>query len=315
MKTKKLGRTGLQVPILGLGAASIGRLPEGGHDREVAAATVEAALDAGCTLIDTAPLYGGTLSEEIIGSVLRDRPEDRDRVTVTTKVGQLREGRDYSYDAVMRHVEASQARLGMETFEILYIHDAMGMPLLEVLGKDRALGALRKLQDDGVVKFVGSAANDPDANGPYIETGEFDVAVVPDAWSLLNQSANRYIFPAAEKHNVGIVLATPLERGLLATGPVEGIDYLNRDFTPEIVEHAGKIKQVCDDHGVSMVAASLQWCLRHPLVSTVVPGAQTPEQATENIAAGKVELDASFWSDLDPLVYDFYEDAYIRRPL
>ena len=315
MRTKTLGRTKLEVPIIGLGAAFIGKQREGGTDLDLAMATVEAALDAGCTLIDTAPLYGGTLSEQAIGSVLKGRPEDRDRVMVTTKVGQLREGRDYSYDAVMRNVEDSQKRLGMDRFEILYIHDAMGVPLPEVLGDDRALGALRKLQDEGVVRFAGTAANDPDANGPFIETGEFDVAVVPDAWSLLNQSANRYIFPAAEKHDVGIVLATPLERGLLATGPVEGIDYLNRDFTPEIVGHAGKIKQVCDDHGVSMVAAALQWCLRHPLVATTIPGAQTPEEAIQNIEAGTVDPDVAFWADLEPLACDFYDKAYIRASL
>lgn len=315
MRTKTLGRTGIKVPIVGLGAAFIGRQPEGGSDLDLAIATVEAALDAGCTLIDTAPLYGGTLSEQAIGSVLRSRPKDRDRVTVTTKVGQLREGRDYSYDAVMRHVESSQERLGMDRFEILYIHDAMGVPLPEVMGDDRALGALRKLQNEGVVRFVGTAANDPDANGPFIETGEFDVAVVPDAWSLLNQSANRYIFAAAEAHGVGIVLATPLERGLLATGPVDGIDYLNRDFTPEIVEHTGKIKQVCDDHGVPMVAAALQWCLRHPLVATTIPGAQTPEEAVQNIQAGSVAPDDAFWVDLEPLAQDFSEAAFIRAPL
>jgi len=314
VRTKTLGRTGLEVPVVGLGGAFIGRQPEGGTDLDAAMATVEAALDEGCTLIDTAPLYGGTLSEQAIGNVLKTRL-DRNDVIVTTKVGQLRGGRDYSYDAVMRHVEDSQERLGVERFEILYIHDAMGIPLPEVLGKDCALGALRKLQDEGSVRFIGTAANDPEANGPFIETGEFDVAVVPDAWSLLNRSAERYIFSAAAEHEVGIVLATPLERGLLATGPVEGIDYLNRDFTLEIVEHAGKIKQVCEDYGVSMVAAALQWCLRHPLVATTVPGAESPEQAVQNIQAGSVELTEDFWSDLEPLAQNFYEDGYIRVPL
>ena len=141
----------------------------------VTISTLAQLQNQGCTLIDTAPLYCQTRSESSIGRALRERPDLAAECTVTTKVGQLREGRDYSYDAVMRHVESSQERLGMDRFEILYIHDAMGVPLPEVMGDDRALGALRKLQNEGVVRFVGTAANDPDANGPFIETGEFDV--------------------------------------------------------------------------------------------------------------------------------------------
>ncbi|HAA77383.1 TPA: hypothetical protein DCE37_19905 [Candidatus Latescibacteria bacterium] len=319
MRKKTLGRTGLEVPIVGLGTVFIGGQLEGGSpgqlDEGRGVATVEAAMKAGCTLIDTAPLYGGTVSESIIGEALRANPDLAKDVIVTTKVGRLSEGRDYSYDAVMRSVEGSQERLGLDRFEILYVHDAMGVPVEEVVGKCRAVGALRKLQDEGVVGYIGTAANDPDANGPFIETGEFDVAVVPDAWSLLNQSANRYIFPAVEKHSVGIALATPIERGLLATGPIESADYLNRNFTPEILEHAGKIKTVCDDHGVPMVAAALQWCVRHPLVATTIPGARTADEAAQNMAAGNLDLDDAFWADLEPLVKDFYEDGYIKAAL
>ncbi len=315
MRKKVLGRTGLEVPIVGLGTVFIGGQLEGGApgelDFERGVATVEAAMQAGCTLIDTAPLYGKTDSEKIIGRALQANPELAKNVMVTTKVGRSAEGRDYGYDGVMRSVESSQKRLGLDRFEILYIHDAMGVPMEEVLGKERALGALRKLQDEGIVGFVGTAANDPDANGPFIETGEFDVAVVSDAWSLLNQSADRYIFSAVEKHDVGVALATPIERGLLATGPIEGRDYLNREFTPEILEHAGRIKQVCDDHGIAMVAAALQWCVRHPLVATTIPGARTTEEAVRNTEAGGVDLSDAFWADLEPLVRDFSADGFI----
>ncbi len=202
MRTKRLGRTELEVPIVGLGTVFIGGQAEGGApgelDVERGIETVVAALEAGCTLIDTAPLYGGTVSETIIGKALAERPDLAAGVTVTTKVGRTLEGRDYGYDAVKRSVEASQARIGREHFDIVFIHDPMGMPFADVLGPDRAMGALRSLRDEGVVRFIGMAANDAVANGPFIETGEFDVAVVPDAWSLLNQSAARLVFPAVE---------------------------------------------------------------------------------------------------------------------
>ena len=302
METKLLGRTGLEVPIVGLGTLFVGSRDRmggaGDLDEDLAAQTVVAAIEAGSTLIDTAPLYGGTICEKIIGRALRERPDLAAICTVTTKVGRLKEGMDYSYDAVMRSVAASQERLGLERFDLVYIHDATCVPMEEVMGTDRALGALRKLQDEGVVRFVGTA----ESNGPYIETGEFDAAEVTDAWSLLNQRAAERIFPAAERHHVGITVATPIERGLLAAGPIPGVEYLSREFSRECLEHVGRIQRLCEDGGIPLVAASLQWCTRHPLVATAIPGARNPEEATENATAGVVEITAAFWEALEPLV-------------
>jgi D-threo-aldose 1-dehydrogenase len=313
MQKKRLGRAGVEVGIVGLGAAFIG-VPQvelapkvyAGQpqhmDLELGARAVHAALEAGCTLIDTAPLYGDFRSEELIGRALRQRPDLAAGCTVTTKVGRTYAGYDFSCDAVRRNVEESQRRLGLERFAVLYIHDPMGWPMEQVLGRDRALGALRKLQEEGIVKAVGIAANEPDTNAPYIETGEFDAAVVPEAWSLLNQKARERILPAAERHNVGLVVATPLERGLLATGPRPGIDYLARRFSPRVLDRVNKIQALCREHQVPLAAAALQWCTRHPQVAAAIPGARTPEEARENTLAGQVAIPEGFWKELEPLV-------------
>ena len=216
MKTKILGRTGLEVTIIGLGTIYIGSRPSGPPndlDEEIGAQTVEAAIEAGCTLIDTAPLYGGTVAEKIIGNVLRNRPDLAAKCTVVTKAGNYVEGKNHSFDNILRSVEASLERLGLKQLDVVYIHDTMGVPMEQIMSKDGALGALRKLQNEGVVRFIGSASNDPPTNTPYIETGEFDAAVVPDAWTLLTQEAAERILPAAEKYNIGISCATPLEIG------------------------------------------------------------------------------------------------------
>jgi D-threo-aldose 1-dehydrogenase len=313
MKTKILGRTGLEFSIAGLGTAFTGiptanlaaaAYKEREHtlDEELGVQTIIAAMEGGCTLIDTAPLYGGTRSETMIGRALQVRPDLAAGCTVTTKVGRLIEGQDYSFDAILRSVEASLKRLGLERLEVVYIHDQMGVPMDQVMGKDGALGALRKLQAEKVVGYIGTAANNPETNGPYIETGEFDAAVVADAWSLLNQTAAQQILPAAEKHNVGLVIATPLERGLLATGPVAGINYLNRNFSQAVLDHVAKIQQLCREYNIPMAAAALQWITRHPQITSVIPGARVPEEATENARAGQVEIPEAFWTDLEPLV-------------
>jgi D-threo-aldose 1-dehydrogenase len=313
MKTKILGRTGLEVPIVGLGTAFLG-IPTPNQvpleyrdgpsqvDPEIGVQTIIAALEAGCTFIDTAALYGRTQSETIIGQAFRQRPELAANCLVTTKAGRLYEGQDYRVDAVLRHVFGSLERLGLERLELVYIHDAMGFPMNEVLSKNGALGALRHLQDQGVIQYIGTAANDPATNIAYIETGEFDAAVIADSYSLLNQMAEERLFPAAEKHDVGLVAATPLERGLLATGPVAGVNYHDRNFSPEVVAHAGKIKRLCQDYAVPMVAVSLQWLTRHPLVATTIPGARVPEEAVANLQAAEIEIPPALWDDLEPLV-------------
>ncbi len=210
MQSKILGRTGLEVPIVSFGTAFLARvMGADGHflpgvDEDVGVENVVAAIEGGCTLVDTAPLYGNTASEKIIGRALRERPDLAEKCTVTTKVGRSGSEYDFSFDGVMQQVEDSQERLGLDAFDVLYIHDPMDFPMQQVMAKDGALGALRKLQDEGVVRFVGIAANDPDSNGPYIDTGEFDASVVPDAWSLLNRAADTFIFPGLKNTMWGL---------------------------------------------------------------------------------------------------------------
>ena len=305
METKILGRTGLEVTIIGLGTIYIGSRPSEPPwelDEELGARTVEAAIEAGCTLIDTAPLYGGTTAEKIVGNVIRNRPDLAAKCTVVTKAGTHREGKDHSFDAILRSVEASLERLNLEQLDLVYIHDAIDVPMEQVMSEDGALGALRKLQNEGVIRFIGAASHDPPTNTLYIETGEFDAAVVPDAWSLLNQEAAERILPAAEKYNIGISCATPLEVGLLATGPMPDVDYGKRHFSQECLDHVAKIQRLCQDYEIPLVAAALQWCLRHPQVTTAIPGARTPEEAVENVKAAELEIPEAFWDDLAPLV-------------
>ncbi|HCL29525.1 MAG TPA: hypothetical protein DIC52_13935 [Candidatus Latescibacteria bacterium] len=320
MQKKRLGRTDVDISIVGVGTAFLG-IPQVNDaaraygeaapafdaiiDRDLGAQAVIAGIEAGCTVIDTAPLYLGTAAEEMIGAALRSRPDLRQQVTVTTKVGQLYGEVDHSRDAVLKHVEGSLQRLGLESFDVLYIHDQMGLPMKQVMGADGSLGALRQLQKEGVVKWVGTAANEPATNADYIATGEFDAAVIPECWSLLNQRAQQRILPAAIQHNVGLVGATPLERGLLATGPVPGIDYLARDFTQPVLDHVATIQGLCADHGVSLNAVSLQWCARHPQVAATIPGARTPAEARANGEAGSATIPETLWTDLEPLVKDW----------
>ncbi len=298
---KTLGRTGIAVSTVGVGCAWLG-LKNDILDEDLALRTVWAALESGVTLIDTAPLYLASVSERIVGRALRERPDLARNAIVETKVGHWPTGFDYSYDMAMRCIQGSVERLGIDHFPLLYIHDAPKDLLERVMAPGGALAALRKLQSEGVVDHVGIAVNDPQQNAPYVETGEFEIAVVPEAYSLLNQVALERIFPAAERFGMGVVVAVPLEKGLLATGVRSGETYPGRRFSADCLAHVGKIEDVCARHGVSLLAAALQFCTRHPVVATVIPGARTPEEARANALAGAESIPDAFWADLRPLI-------------
>ena len=263
METRVLGRTGLQVSVLGLGAAYIG-LPRPEQPRDEAEVrrgkeTLWAAVESGCRLIDSAAGYGRGGSERLIAAAFRERPDLAADVLVTTKVGKVPFAHDGTYDMAMRSIEGSMERLRVERFPLLYIHDPMDMPMDLVMSERGTLGALRTLQKRGLLDYVGVAANDPVTNATYIETGEFDAAVVPEAWSLINRLAEERIFPAAERHGTGLVIATPLEVGLLAVGARKSDTFPRRRFSPEVLAHVRQLETVCEHHGVSLAAAALQY--------------------------------------------------------
>ncbi len=316
MQTKRLGRTELQLPIVGIGTAFIGiptqnkTVPEYADapsqvDQELGVATLVAAIDAGCTFFDTAALYGRSLSESLIGEALCQRPAAKDRLVITTKAGRTHDGCDFSSDAVVRSVYDSLERMGLQRLSVVYIHDAMDQPMDFVLSQQGALGGLRKLQGQGVIEHIGTASNDPATNLGYIKTGEFDCAVIADSWSLINRIAERELFAAAAQHDVGLIAATPLERGLLVTGPQENTRYLNRRFSQECLDHVARIQQLCADYAVPMLAVALQYCARHAQIASTIPGARVPSEARSSLAAAQQPVPERLWDDLRPLVRHF----------
>ena len=102
---------------------------------------------------------------------------------------------------------------------------------------------------------------------------------------------------------MGIVVATPLERGILATG-VKGAEseYLGRRFSPDVLQQVEKLESICERHGVSLLAAALQYVTRHPVVSTTIPGARSPEEGRQNARAAKERIPEAFWQEVEPLV-------------
>jgi D-threo-aldose 1-dehydrogenase len=306
LPTRTLGKTGVQVTVLGVGCAWLGRRPDGSIDEEGGVEAILAALDSGVRLIDTASLYVDGTAERVVGQALRARPALASEIVVETKVRDVREFR-YSAAETRRSVETSLQRIGIDHIPVVFIHDPPADVFDRVMGPDGALAELRRLQSEGIVGHVGIASNNPWDNTPYIETGEFEAAVVPDAYSLISNVALERMFPAAQRFGMGVVVATPLERGLLATGTraQHPEDHINRQFTPESLAQVERIEGLCGEYGVSLLAAALQFVVRHPAVTCTVPGARRPEQAIANTSAMLESIPDAFWRDLEPLLQNF----------
>jgi len=318
MRTKKLGRTGFEVSTVGLGTATIGlKHPNlifqaydgtdsrwlGYSDSLMGASCVQAAIRGGCTLVDTAPKYLTGEAESMIAIAMNGQSSG---ILVTTKIGVLydQDGYDFSYDAAMRCFEGSLRRLDLDTMPLVYLHDPMGQERKQV--EQGVLRAMQSLRDQRGIQYIGIAANDPGTNADWIETGIFDAAVVPDCWSVLDQRAAKRIVPAARKYGVGLVAATVVERGLLATGPVIGRAYLGRDFSPECFAHVARVQKFCAEWNLPLGAVALQWPTRDDLpanriFASAIPGARTPAEATQNALWGSIEIPAEFWAEFDRL--------------
>jgi D-threo-aldose 1-dehydrogenase len=327
MKTRawdRLGNGGVTLTELGFGAAPVANLYRAISDDE-AHAVLTAAWDAGVRYFDTAPLYGLGLSETRMNRFLRGRP--RADYVISTKIGRLfrattpdkRDGfgkwfdvpsrneiYDYSYDGVMRSLEFSLERLGIDHVDILYAHDldvfthksqaVRDAKLAEFMdGGYRALIALR---DQGVIRAFGAGVNEWESCQWLTERGDFDIFLLAGRYTLLEQEALTSFLPLAVARGIGIVIGGPYNSGVLATGAKPGAFY-NYDLAPDwVLQRVDRIAAVCRAHGVAMVDAAFQFPLRHPAVISVIPGGQGVDEVAANLRAATAAIPPALWADL-----------------
>lgn len=318
---RKLGRTGLEVSILGFGSAPLGDLYKKLED-STAIAAVERALALGINLVDTSPLYGSGLAEHRCGTAIRRVP--RDQVVISTKVGRWmdpfhgpaagsryagglphRAVVDYSYDGTMRSVEQSLLRLGTDRLDLLLIHDVdiwtHGVDAIEDRFREAMNGAyvaLDKLRGEGVVRGIGIGVNEAEMCVRFAKAGSFDTMLLAGRYSLLEQPALAHFLPLAQQQGIGVLLGGVFNSGILATGAVAGAKYNYRDAPPEILTKVARIERVCAAHGVALSTAALHFALGHPTVVSAVLGAQTPQEVERNVAALSSVVPSVLWSDL-----------------
>jgi len=255
---------------LGLGCAPLGGLytPVSEDD---ARATVDAAWDAGIRFFDVAPLYGEGRSEKRLGAALADRP--RDEYVLSTKVGRLITGGevvfDFSRDGVLRSLEESLERLGLDRVDVLLVHDPE-QHMEQAL--DEALPAVRELREQGVVGAIGAGMNYPAELERIVRDG-VDCVLMAGRYTLLDRSGVGLLDVCAEL-GVDVIAGGVFNSGILAGGTT----FNYHPAPPELLERARAVFAECARHGVSPTAAALQFPLTHPAVKRVLAGARRSEE-------------------------------------
>ena len=308
---------------LGFGAAPLGNLFRA-ISEEDAQGILNAAWNAGVRYFDTAPLYGLGLSETRLNHFLRGKP--RSHYVISTKIGRLlevtapeardgfgkwfdvparRERFDYSHDGVLRSLEASLERLGLDHVDILYAHDldifthgsrdAMQARLDEFMAG--AYRALCRLRDEGVIKAFGAGLNETEPCDWLMERGEFDIFLLAGRYTLLEQGAQGFMDRAAAR-GVGVVIGGPYNSGILATGPQPGAHYNYAPAPAEVLGRAGRLQAICESHGVRLVDAAFRLPLLHKATVSVIPGGQGLAEMESNLQAAQARIPRTLWQTL-----------------
>jgi D-threo-aldose 1-dehydrogenase len=306
------GRGGIEMSQLVFGGSVLGGMFRPVSD-DAAQDALAAAWEGGIRAFDTAPHYGVGQSESRMGRFFADKP--RDEYVLSTKVGRLlvdtdedvegvdefygtprrKRVRDYSRDGVLRSLESSLERLGVDRIDIVYIHDPEDH-------MDQALGeaapALSELRDQGVIRSFGAGMNFTAPLERFARETDADTLMLAGRYSLLDMCAAESLLPACEQCGVSVIAAGVFNSGILAN-PVPGAHYEYAPASEELIARAVRVRDVCERHGVSVRAAAMAFVLRNPAVQAVAVGARSREQIEGNIAEFGANIPDALWPELE----------------
>lgn len=271
------------------------------------------AWDNGIRAFDTAPHYGGGLSEERLGRFLRVR--DRSAYTVSTKVGRLlyddpdapdgaeefygapkrSRRRDYSATGVRRSLEESLLRLGLDRVDQLLIHDPeenMEQALAQ------AVPELERIRAEGLTTNIGVGVNHVATALRFVREAPIDQVLIAGRYSLLDRRAEAELLPECARRGVRVLVAGVLNSGILADPLRQGtFDYVAAD--PEVIARARAMETACAAYGVPLRAAAMQFPRRHPAVHAIVLGSGTRAEIEDSVAMLNIPVPEELWAELD----------------
>jgi methylglyoxal reductase len=328
MKYRPLGQSGIEASAVGLGAWAIGGWLWGGTDEAESIKAVHAAIDAGITLIDTAPIYGFGRSEEIVGKAIAGR---RDRVVLATKCGLVwnSDKGEFGFHAnefgrsepevathtvhrciepgsVREELEQSLTRLGVETIDLYQTHwQTSSTPVADTMG------CLMKLKDEGKIRAIGVSNASAAQMAEYAATGPLDSD--QERFSMLDRGIESDQLPYCREHGAAMLGYSPLGQGLL-TGkvgpervfPKGDLRLTKPRFSAEsrerIAAMLAEFRPVADARGLTLAQLAIAWTIAQPGLTHALCGARNPQQALENAAAGDADLTGDDLAILDAAI-------------
>lgn len=268
MEHRQLGKTNLSLPVLSFGASSLGQ-----EFRQVdlgeALRTVKVALDLGMNFIDTSPFYGRGMSEVLLGVALRGVP--RDSYILGTKLGRYDLAHfDFSAKRVAESIDVSLHRMGVEYLDIILCHDIEFVDMSQIVNE--TLPALRKIQQQGKVKYVGISGYPMKMFRYVADRAPLDVILSYNHYTLQNTMLAD-LAPYLKSKGIGIMNAAPFSARLLTNATLPKW----HKATPLVRETARKAAEHCQSKGVDIAKLALQFSIRHADLSTCVVGSANPE--------------------------------------
>jgi aryl-alcohol dehydrogenase-like predicted oxidoreductase len=306
MQTRPLGRTDLSLPVLSFGASSLGQEFRN-VDINEALRTVHVALDCGMNFIDTSPYYGRGMSEVLLGVALRDVP--RERYILGTKLGRYDASHfDFSARRVVESVDVSLHRLGVDHLDICLCHDIEFVNMQQII--DETLPALRKVQQQGKVRFVGVSGYPMKMFRFVLDRAPLDVMLSYNHYTLQNTMLADLV-PYLESKNVGIMNAAPFSARLLTNAPLPKW----HKATPQVREIAKKAADHCAAKGSDIAKLALQFSIANPKLSTCVTGSADPARVQHWAAWAAEPIDEQLLAEVQQILQPIHNWFYVEgRP-
>jgi len=283
MKQNVLGKTGLQVSAIGLGASSLGGGVFGDVDEALAIRTVHAALACGVTLIDVSPFYGHTRAETVLGKALKGI--SRDRFILSTKVGRYGDDEfDFSAGRVARSIDESLQRLGIEYVDILHAHD-VEYGDLKIIAEE-TIPTLRRVVAEGKSRYVGVTGYPLTALNSVITHSEVD-CVLSYNHCTLNDTTLLDFLPAWQERDIGIINAGAFSQGLLTS-----------DKLPDWHPAPEDVRRVCSEavhvirsEGGDLATLAIQYATLQPGIASTLAGVTRPQEIEAAVKALETPVD------------------------
>lgn len=299
MQTQPLGKTGLHVTALCHGTSPLGNLSgPSGHDQAVA--TVRRVLEGPINFLDTSNNYGNGQSEVRIGQALREAGGAPEGFVLATKVDPLPGSDDFSGERVRASVRESLERLGLDTLQLVYLHDPERISFADATGPGGAVEALVALRDEGVIEHLGVAGGPIDLMREYLATGVFEAVISHNRYTLVDSSAEPLIADAAER-GAGFVNGAPYGGGMLVRGPDAETKYRYRPASAETIERVRAMERACRAHDVPLAAAALQFSLRDPRIASTIVGMSEPGRVEQTLRLAEWPIADALWEELSVL--------------